>query len=101
MPRLELTEVARQDYANLVGYLAEVDAIEQAVTVGRLLDAAFDRVSELPKISKMFDASANIREYLIRYGKAGYSFLYHYDELSDTVTVLSIKHYRQDSYSDY
>lgn len=101
MPQLKLTEVAMQDYADLVGYLAEIGAVEQAITVGDLLDEGFDRISQLPNAGKMFDVSENIRECFIRYGKAGYSFLYTHDLASDTVTILTIKHYRQGSYHDF
>lgn len=99
MSQLILTEVAMQDYGNLVGYLAEVGATEQATTVANLLDEAFERVCQLPNSSRMFDSSTNIRECLVRYGNAGYSFLYHYDQINDTIIILTIKHYRQGNYS--
>lgn len=101
MPQLILDRQARLNYQHLVAYLAETGAVVQAITVAELLDNAFDFVAQYPKIGKMFDTATHIREYFVKYGKAGYSFLYHYDEQNDIVVILTIKHYRQQQYNLY
>ncbi len=66
---------------------AQVETIRSAVLI----------LDEHPRIGRPV-VGTELRELVISVGKAGYIALYQYDELSDLVRVLAVRHQREAGY---
>lgn len=95
--QLRFAETALEDIERLYRFLAEQD-IPAAETSLIALDKAWDLLRSFP-FSARKAAAENplLREMLIPFGGAGYVALYEIDD-EHTVTVLAVRHQREDDY---
>lgn len=95
--RVRFTLEAKSDLERLFAFLAEhdVQAAERALgTIGR----AWQILEEFPfSCRKAEDANPFLRELVIPFGAAGYVALFEIED-QQTVTVLSVRHQREDDY---
>lgn len=95
--RIRLTGEARADLLRLTVYWRDID-VATAQRARIAIEQAFTLLRDFPfSCRKADDAQPFLREMLIPFGAAGYVALFEIDD-ADTVTVLAIRHQREDDY---
>ena len=95
--RVRFTLEAKSDLERLYGFLAEQDlgAAERALEI---IDRAWSLLEEFPfSCRKAEESNPFLREPVIPFGGAGYVALFEIED-DQTVTVLAIRHQREDDY---
>lgn len=95
--RVRFTPTARDDLERLYAFLADhdLDAAEAALEA---LEKAWELMGRFPFSARKADAlNPFLREMLIPFGRAGYVALFEIDD-GETVTVLAVRHQREDDY---
>ena len=95
MTRWLVSVDAAQDLEELVDFLHAHDA-EYAVDTIDLILNALNILEQHPHIGRL--VQNNFRELIISRGKTGYVALYEYDQESDVVLILAIRHQREAGY---
>ena len=93
---MRYTRAAREDLHRLFAYLAERD-IHAARRARDAIVKATAFLTEFPFSCRKADANPFIRELLIPFGASGYVALYEIEE-PETVTLLAIRHQREEDY---
>ena len=86
---------AAEDLERLVEFLLERFP-EDAIRTVDLITDALNILEQHPRIGRPLEAA--LRELVISRGRTGYLALYEYDEPSDLVIVLSVRHQREQDY---
>lgn len=95
--RVRLTSAAAEDLQRLFTFLAEQDR-EAAERARSAIERAFGFLKDFPfACRKAAPEYPFLREMLIEFGNAGYVALYEI-ESGDTVTILAVRHQREDDY---
>ena len=95
--RVRFTLEAKADLDSLYAFLVEQDceAAERALNV---IDRAWTLLEEFPfSCRKAEDSNPFLREIVIPFGSAGYVALFEIED-RQTVTVLAVRHQREDDY---
>lgn len=95
--RLRISEAAQDDLERLLDFLAERD-FPSALRAHAAIEKAYELLCSMPFSCRK--ASANnpfIRELIVPFGHSGYVALFEI-ESDQTVTVLAIRHQREDDY---
>lgn len=95
--RVRFTLEAKADLESLYAFLVEQDfeAAERALSV---IDRAWTLLEEFPfSCRKAEDSNPFLREIVIPFGSAGYVALFEIED-RQTVTVLAVRHQREDDY---
>jgi plasmid stabilization system protein ParE len=95
MTRHLLSSDAAEDLAQLVDFLLAEHPEDAIATVDLVVDA-LKILNDHPLIGR--PAEHRLRELVISRGKTGYVALYDYDEATDLVVVLAIRHQRERGY---
>lgn len=97
MPHVRLSARAQADISRLHQFLAEKDrtAATRAVLAIR---EAFLPLNDTPMIGRPVEDHGDLRELVIDFGTSGYLALYCYEPPLDAVTILAVKHQREDEY---
>ena len=97
MPQLRLSGRAQSDLSRLHAFLASKDGNAARRALLAICDA-FTPLTHAPLIGRPVEDSEDLRELVIDFGASGYLALYRFEPALDTVTVLAIKHQREDDY---
>ncbi|MBD8872281.1 type II toxin-antitoxin system RelE/ParE family toxin [Rhodanobacter sp. DHB23] len=95
--RVRYTKAAREDLLRLYGFLLEqdVDAAQRALDA---IEKGIDLLRSFPFTCRKADPdNPFLRELLVSFGASGYVALYEIGN-GDTVTLLAIRHQREDDY---
>lgn len=97
MPHVRLSARAQSDLVRLQTFLAnkDINAAKRALLVIR---EAFRPLTHAPMIGRIVEDSDGLRELVIEFGASGYLALYLFEPALDAVTILAIKHQREDDY---
>jgi plasmid stabilization system protein ParE len=97
MPHVRLSERARSDISRLHAFLLEKDSntAKRAVLAIR---EAFLPLKQPHMIGRPVEDYGDLRELVIDFGATGYLALYRFEPFLDVVTILAIKHQREDDY---
>lgn len=97
MPRVRLSARAQSDLSRLHTFLIskDINAAKRALLVIR---ESFMRLTQTPIIGRPVVDSDDLRELVIDFGTSGYLALYRYEPALEVVTILAIKHQREDDY---
>ena len=95
MARWGLSEAAAQDLEELTDFLL-LELPHEAVRTVDLIVDALGILEQHPRIGRPLNHA--LRELVISRGKTGYLALYEYDEASDLVLVLAVRHQREQDY---
>ncbi len=95
MTRWVLAADAAEDLERLVEFL-QSRFPEDAVQTVDLITDALEILEEHPRMGRPLEAA--LRELVISRGRTGYLALYEYDEVSDLVIVLAVRHQREQDY---
>lgn len=97
MARVRYTRASREDLKRLYCFLLERDraSAEQAFAA---IEKAVALIAQFPfSCRKAVADNPLLREFLIPFGSAGYVLLYEIED-ADTVTILAVRHQREDDY---
>ena len=97
MPHVILSARAQSDISRLHKFLLEKDINVARRAVVAIRDA-FLPLKHTPMIGRPVDEHPELRELTIAFGSSGYLAMYCYEPTDDTVTILAIKHQREDDY---
>ena len=95
MTRWVFAAAAAEDLERLVEFLLERFPEDATQTVDLITDA-LNILEQHPRIGRPVEAA--LRELVISRGRTGYLALYEYDEVSDLVIVLAVRHQREQGY---
>ena len=97
MPHLRLSARAQSDLSRLHTFLVgkDVNAAKRAMLAIR---EAFRSLAHAPNIGRLVEDSEDLRELVIDFGASGYQALYRLEPALDAVTILAVKHQREDDY---
>ena len=95
MTRWVFAAAAAEDLERLVEFLLERSPEDATQTVD-LITGALNILEQHPRIGRPVEAG--LRELVISRGRTGYLALYEYDEPSDLVVVLAVRHQREQDY---
>jgi len=95
MTRWVFAAAAAEDLERLVEFLHERFPEDAIQTVDIITDA-LNILQRHPRIGRPLEAA--LRELVISRGRTGYLALYEYDEVSDLVIVLAVRHQREQGY---
>ena len=97
MPHVRLSARAQSDLSRLHTFLVskDINAAKRAMLVIR---EAFMPLTHAPMIGRPVEDSEDLRELVIDFGASGYLALYRFEPALDAVTILAIKHQREDDY---
>lgn len=97
MPQVRLSARAQSDISRLHAFLLEKDsnAAKRAVLAMR---EAFMPLKQSHLIGRPVEDHGDLRELVIDFGATGYLALYRFEPSQDAVTILAIKHQRENDY---
>ena len=97
MSHVRLSARAQSDLTRLRTFLAhkDINAAKRALLVIR---EAFMPLTHAPMIGRPVEDSGGLRELVIDFGASGYLALYRFEPRLNAVTILAIKHQREDDY---
>ena len=95
MTRWVFAAAAAEDLERLVEFLLERSPEDATQTVD-LITGVLNILEQHPRIGRPVEAG--LRELVISRGRTGYLALYEYDEPSDLVVVLAVRHQRERDY---
>ncbi len=97
MPHVVLSARAQADIARFHRFLIEKDpqAAKRALLAIR---EAFIPLQRTPMMGRPVEDNTTLRELVIDFGASGYLTLYRFEPALDAVTILAIKHQREDDY---
>jgi plasmid stabilization system protein ParE len=97
MPQVSLSARAVADLTRLYQFLAVKDK-EAASRAMLTIQQSFLPLMRFPMIGRPADDNTDLRELVIDFGASGYLALYRFEVNLDVVTILAIKHQREDDY---
>lgn len=97
MPHLRFSALAQSDLSRLHPFLVgkDITAAQRAMLAIR---EALKPLNHAPMIGRPVEESKDPRELVIDFGASGYLALYRFEPAIDSVTILAIKHQREDDY---
>lgn len=100
MPQVKISEQAQEDLGRFADFLVQAGVPEKAEKVALLILESFEILQNNPLIGRVYQLAGyeNFRELVIKYGKSGYTALYHVDLNTDIVTIHTIKHQKEFGY---
>lgn len=97
MSHVRLSARAQSDLSRLHAFLLEKDAGAAKRAVYAIREA-FMPLKHAPMMGRPAEDSEDLRELVIDFGATGYLALYRFEPALDTLTILAIKHQREDDY---
>ena len=97
MPQVRLSARALSDLSSLHTFLASKD-INAANRATLVIREAFLPLRHAPMMGRPVEDHDDLRELVIDFGASGYLALYRFEPKLDTLTILAIKHQREDDY---
>ena len=97
MPHVRLSARAQFDLSRLHTFLASKD-INAAKRAMLAIRESFTPLAYAPLIGRPVEDSDDLHELMIDFGASGYLALCRFESALDAVTILAIKHQREDDY---
>lgn len=98
MPQVIISESARQDLQRLQDFLKTKNTLA-AKKVAEILIRAIRMLQTMPDIGRpVAHLPLEFQELVIEFGSSGYVMLYRYDEYTDNLVILKIKHQKEAGY---
>lgn len=97
MPQIILSARAQSDISRLHAFLLEKD-LAAAMRAMLAIREALMPLKRSHMIGRPVEDHESLRELVIDFGSTGYLALYRFEQSSDVVTILAIKHQREDEY---
>ena len=98
MPQVIISASAQRDLQRLQDFLKTKNALAAKKAAG-LLIRGIQQLAKLPEIGRpVAHLPLEYQELVIEFGHSGYVMLYRYDELTDRVVLLKVKHQKEAGY---
>lgn len=97
MAKLNYTPKFWQDMARITDFLMTIADTEHSLDTYATIIHGIETLSKHPEIGRI-SRYARFRELVISHGTTGYIALYSYNQLTDIVTLVAIKHQRESGY---
>ncbi len=97
MPHVRLSARAQSDLSRLHTFLLGKDVNAAKRAIMPILEA-FRPLTHAPNIGRLVEESEDLRELVIDFGTSGYLALYRFEAALSAVTILAVKHQREDDY---
>ena len=97
MPHIRLSTRAQADLSRLHAFLVSKD-LNAAKRAMLAIRDAFLPLQHAPMIGRPVEDNDELRELVIDFGASGYLAIYRFDPAQDVVTILAVKHQREDDY---
>ena len=97
MALVSYSEQALRDFERLFEFLAQDDALLASAVVSAIADA-MSVLARHPEIGR--PAEQGLCELIISRGRTGYVALYRYNNVTDAVLVLALRHQKEAGYQD-
>ena len=97
MPHVRLSTRAQSDLFRLHAVLVGKD-VNSAKRAMLAIRHAFLPLVHAPGVGKLVEDRADLRELVIDFGASGYLALYRFEPELNAVTILAVKHQREDGY---
>lgn len=97
MPHVRVSARAQSDLSRLRTFLLEKDANAAKRALLAIRDALIP-LKHSPLIGRPVEDRSDLRELVIDFGTSGYLAMYRFEPELDAVTILAIKHQREDDY---
>lgn len=97
MPHVRLSARAQSDLSRLYAFLLEKDANAAKRALIAIREAVMP-LKQSPMIGRPVEDRSDLRELVIDFGASGYLVMYRFEPALDSVTILAIKHQREDAY---
>lgn len=94
MSRVNLSERARNDLAQLYEFLAKHDSHLANNAIDSIINA-FGLLEQMPLAASLVVGREDIRKLVIKFGESGYLAFYEYSHVTDTVIIATIMHQRE------
>ncbi len=91
MPQIIYTENFVNDFERLCDFLNE----KNPLAAERLSKVLYEKLDLLASIPEAFTFLGPHRLYFLAFGTSGYAILYEYNEASDSLVLLRIKHQKE------
>lgn len=97
--RIRFTEEAREDLKRLYGFALDASRGDwrHAARIIDTLDVAIELLAATPFVGRKAAGDASLRELVIGFGSGGFVALYEVED-GDVLTVLAVRHQREDDY---
>lgn len=96
MVKIEYSQDAQEDIVRLALFLLKVSPTSSN-DLFDVIDDGIMILSRHPNVGRLVTESG-LRELVISHGKSGYIALYKFDELTESIMVVAIKHQREDEF---
>ena len=98
MPHLIYSRNAVKDFNRLCDFLRKKD-LRAAQRAASAIYAGIEKILIEPRIGRPIkNMPHQYREWLIKFGASGYVAKYYFDEADDKVTVIAVKHQKENDY---
>jgi plasmid stabilization system protein ParE len=97
MPHVKLSARAQSDLSRLYAFLLGKDPLSAKRAVLTIREALAP-LKYSPLIGRPVEDRDDLRELVIDFGTSGYLAMYRFEHAMNAVTILAIKHQREDSY---
>lgn len=97
MPHVKLSTRAQSDLLRLYAFLLDKDT-HTANRAALAIREALMPLKHSPMLGRTVEDHDDLRELVIDFGTSGYLAMYRFEHPSDTVTILAIKHQRENNY---
>lgn len=97
MPLVRITARARTDLSRLHAFLVSKDPVA-AKRAMLAIRESFLPLDHAPMIGRPVEDFEGLRELVIDFGASGFLALYRFEPALDAVTILAVKHQREDDY---
>lgn len=97
MPQVKLSARAQTDLSRLHAFLRRKDANAAKRALFAIREALMP-LQHSPMIGRPVEDREDLRELVIEFGTTGYLAIYRFEANLDAVTILAIKHQREDDY---
>lgn len=99
--RVRYTSEARDDLIRLYEFLIDWSEADFALAENALesIERCVDQLAFFPyNCRKVLDNNPYLRELMIPFGRSGYVSMFEIDPINRTVTILAVRHQREDDY---
>ncbi|MDD2724338.1 MAG: type II toxin-antitoxin system RelE/ParE family toxin [Methylovulum sp.] len=97
MSQVILTEKASSDIFRLYLFLLAKNE-PSAKRAVQTIKSAFNLLAQHPELGRPVENEPELKELLIDFGNSGYTALYHFEQNTDQVIILAIRHQREAGY---
>lgn len=96
---VQYTSEAKEDLIRLYQFYLDKSEFELAQRALEAIEASINQLKNFPyNCRKVIASNSYLREIIIPFATTGYLAIYEIDPIENTVTILAVRHQREDDY---